>query len=380
MVSYEEHTTYREIQQQPRLWRETLEIIDKNRGEIEDFMKRALNSDSLRVILSGAGSSAYIGETVAPHINRSTRFDVEAVATTDIVAAPESYLRKKKPTLLVSYARSGNSPESEGTFDLVNEIVDETYHIVLTCNREGRLAKKGEANQNALVLYMPEDANDQGLAMTGSFSTMALASLLMFDLDDFSKHRSIVENIARFGEDMMRSKQLEEVAELGFEKAVYLGSSHFKGLAKEAELKMLELTAGRIATRSDTPLGFRHGPKSFIDDKTMVLLFLSGETYTQRYEKDLLDELEQDGMTTDIVIGRDENRENVLADVYIGLSGETKTIPDAFLSLPYLIAAQRLAFLRSYKQGVDPDNPSPDGVINRVVKGVTLYPYEKEGS
>ncbi len=379
MEPYENYTTHREIEQQPRLWRETLDVVASNLDAIRAFIEKIKESDP-RIILSGAGSSAYIGETVAPYINARTPFLVEPIATTDIVASPQSYLRNKRPTLLVSYARSGNSPESVATVDLANDLVEEVYHIIFTCNPEGSLAKRGEADDNALVIYMPEDANDKGLAMTGSFSTMALASLLVFDLRAFECLKPIVERIADLGESMMHSDALDRAAAGEFQKVVFLGSATFKGLAKEAELKMLELNAGRIATRSDTPLGFRHGPKSFIDEKTTVFQFLSNDPYTRKYELDLLKELKKDGMTTDVIISESESPDAASADQYIAVSNSGENLPDAFLQFPFLITAQRLAFLKSYKQGINPDDPSPEGVINRVVKGVTLYPYKKEGA
>ncbi len=377
MNAYENYTTYREIAQQPRLWRETYETIQSRQEDIARFLKRVSSDKDLRVILSGAGSSAFIGETVAPYINTSSPFVVEPIATTDIVAAPEAYFRPKRPTLLVSYARSGNSPESVATVDLADALIDEVYHIILTCNREGSLARRGEEDDNALVVYMPEAANDKGLAMTGSFSTMALASLLLFNLDAINEHAKTVDRAAGMAKKVMTSETLDAVAASDFKKAVFLGSAPFKGLAKEAELKMLELNAGRIATRSDTPLGFRHGPKSFIDEKTTVFQFLSNDDYTRKYERDLLEELEGDGMTQDVVFSEGYD-ESIAADRQVTLADAKTAMPDAFLLFPYLVAAQRLAFLKSYKQGINPDDPSPEGVINRVVKGVRLYPYPQE--
>ena len=46
-----------------------------------------------------------------------------------------------------------------------------------------------------------------------------------------------------------------------------------------------------------------------------------------------------------------------------------------FLGLDFVIFAQTLAVLKSLSMGITPDNPCPTGEVNRVVKGVTLYPY-----
>ena len=63
---------------------------------------------------------------------------------------------------------------------------------------------------------------------------------------------------------------------------VYLGSHIFKGLAREAALKLLELTDGRRDLRYDSPLGFRHGPKIDRQRETLVVIFLSNDPYTRR--------------------------------------------------------------------------------------------------
>ena len=63
---------------------------------------------------TGAGTSQYVGDTVVPYLRAhgdTQAFSFESIGTTDIVAKPEDYLIKDEPTLLVSFARSGNSPK-----------------------------------------------------------------------------------------------------------------------------------------------------------------------------------------------------------------------------------------------------------------------------
>ena len=45
------------------------------------------------------------------------------------------------------------------------------------------------------------------------------------------------------------------------------------------------------------------------------------------------------------------------------------------LRLDFVLFAETLALTKSLSLGITPDNPCPTGEVNRVVKGVTLYPY-----
>lgn len=105
--------TVKEIYQQPDLWLQTVGIIEKQKVEIEDFIK--IHSNKARIIFTGAGTSAYVGDTLSPVLKRTPN-QIDSISTTDIVTNPLNYFKNEVPTLLVSFARSGNSPESVATY------------------------------------------------------------------------------------------------------------------------------------------------------------------------------------------------------------------------------------------------------------------------
>lgn len=375
----EKYDTTREIWQQPRLWRETVAIIRKNKERIREFLDRAAGNGPLRVVLTGAGSSAFVGASVAPYLNRVVGYQVESVATTDIVSNPLNYL-PDVPTLLVSCARSGNSPESVATVALANQLVSDLHHIVLTCNPEGSLTLAARGDENTLVLLMPRDANDVGFAMTGSFTTMVLACLLMFDLDRLEDLERQVKQVSLLGEKILEQGVIQDIARDAFQRAVFLGSSTLNGLARESALKMLELTTGKVVATADSALGFRHGPKSVINEHTMVFSFLSQDAYARHYELDLLREMAGENGTINVALLPSPDSEVAqLADYTICVS-ETAIVleDDVFLLFPYVLFAQALALYKSVELGINPDDPSPDGIVNRVVQGVNIYPFEEE--
>jgi tagatose-6-phosphate ketose/aldose isomerase len=367
--------TAEEIHQQPRLWQETFNIVTSRKSEIESFLANISKQGRPRVVLTGAGSSAFVGTSVVPYLNRVSGYQFESIPTTDIVPNPQNYLHDT-PTLLISFARSGNSPESVAAFQLANQLVGNIYHIIITCNPEGQLAQQARQADNCLLLLMPPDSNDQGFAMTGSFTTMALASLLIFNLDRLPALKKDVDLICSQGQRMLDNQSLLQIASDVSERVVFLGSSTLNGLAQESALKMLELTAGGVATSSDSALGFRHGPKSFLNRHTIVFFFLSQDKYARRYEIDLIREMADENETIVAAIMPERDLEvEALVDYSVRLAEESLFEDDVFLLFPYIIFAQRLALLKSVEMGIDPDNPSPSGKVNRVVKGVRFYPF-----
>lgn len=379
------HTT-REIAQQPRLWKETVEILLEHRDTLMKFLKKLEERHPhLRVILTGAGTSAFVGETVLTSIKamvKNKKWTVESIATTDIVSNPYEYLNKDFPTLMISFARSGNSPESVGAVELGEQIIDDFYGIAITCNRDGLLAEKKKGDPDHLVIYMPKEANDQGFAMTSSFTTMLLSVLLLFQPEHIHTLEKTVKEIGSAGEKIIETgkTELEALASSTFSKVVYLGSGVFQGLARESSLKLLELTGGMIPAFFDSPLGFRHGPKSILDEETIVFVFLSCHPYTRKYDLDLLKELyheQKRGKVVAISSYHDEVAERY-SDLFLNTGLETVQ-EDIFLAFPYVMYAQQFALCKSMHLGLSPDNPSPSGLVNRVVKGVTIYPYRNGG-
>lgn len=372
--------TAKEIEQQPRVWREILEVFQNGEEKINQFIARTKNIENLRVILTGAGTSAYIGKMLAPYLSKKYSRRFEAIATTEIVTDPKSYLKKDIPTLLISYARSGNSPESVATVELAKQMIDKLYQIVITCNPDGELAKKAIGDSNILLFLMPDSTNDKGFAMTSSFSTMVLASLLLFE--NPREIIPIVNKVANYGERILGryASLMKEMSNEEVNRVLFLGSSVLNGLAKESALKVMELTKGKVIGMSESPLGLRHGPKTVIDDKTLIFFYLSNHPYTARYEIDLVNELSSERKYFKLVVISSSPNKVLMekADAFFPIQEieDNMMIEDIYLSLIYVLFAQMYAFSRSLRLGITPDNPDPEGTVNRVVKGVTIYPFQ----
>ena len=366
--------TGEEIAQQPRVWRQTEIVAARRREELRTFVAEATADPTCVVVLTGAGTSAYVGELVADEVRRAVGRTVTPVPTTDVVASPHTALPTDRPVLLVSFARSGDSPESVAAVDLADQVTSAVRHLVVTCNADGELARSLGGRTDAFVLVLPPEANDRGFAMTSSFTGMALAALLAFDT------AVDVEALAVAGEAVLAAAEQAAAAVVSLRprRLVYLGSAALKGLAHESALKCLELTAGRVVALADTSMAFRHGPKSALDADTVAIVYLSNDPYTRAYDADIARELSAFlGQDRVIVVDGGTAGDDDAGDLPAvrwevpGVAG----MPDAAWGLPAVIFAQTLGLTASLAEGLTPDNPFPGGEVNRVVQGVVVHPY-----
>ncbi|MGL5335951.1 MAG: SIS domain-containing protein [Enterovibrio sp.] len=372
--------TASEIDQQPATWSEALAIVEECRPALTGFLSPLLAKKNLRIILTGAGTSAFAGRVLAPYLSANLHARVEAIATTDIVTNPTQYLAQDCPTLLVSFARSGNSPESVAAVTLASQLLNDCYHLVLTCNSEGALYHRcqHEEEPHSLALLMPPQTNDRSFAMTSSLTNMMLSCLAVFLPKQFNREacnqlistskailKQVTQQVAAWNEPLPK-------------RVIYLGSGCLQGVAQEAALKLLELTAGRVVAMFDSHTGFRHGPKSIVNEQTLIVLLISNDPYTRQYDLDLLRELRSDGKASRVIAIADQHHPAIEEAEHLYLPNVLHA-DDAKLAFCYLLYAQYYAFHTSLGLGISPDNPCPSGQVNRVVQGVNIYSFHKKG-
>ncbi len=345
--------TEKEIKNQFTTWVKLEKIIEKNKEKV-DAIKEYIDKDT-NIIFTGAGTSGYIGDFLVPYLNKNKNLNVyKSVYSTNIVDSPEYFLSEKK-ILLVSFARSGNSPESCEAINLANNYAKQIKHLIITCNQEGSLYK---TNTKSSIL-LPKETNDQGFAMTNSFSTMLIVAAKVFGLEfDINK-------IVKEAKILFEKFEYKKILDLNFENIVYLSNAQNIGLIRELKLKFMELTNGKFGYYDDQILNFRHGPKSIITKKSLIFLLVNQEGVGKRYEDDLIKELINDENKPYVIcLGKKDEKSFLSYDISLkGFSRALSVIP----------MCQYLSVLLSEKKGVNPDNPSISGSVNRVVKGVTIY-------
>ena len=368
--------TEEEIRQQPASWIRSLNNIDNLRASIDNFLTPLLRKRELRIVLTGAGTSAFIGDIISPWLASHTGKNITAVPTTDLVTNPMDYLSAAYPLLLVSFARSGNSPESVAAVELANQCVPECYHLSITCNEAGSLYQTAVNSDNAYALLMPAETHDRGFAMTSSITTMMASCLAVFAPETINSHtfrdvadrcQTILTSLGDFSQSVFGNDPWKRI--------VYLGSGGLQGAARESALKVLELTAGKLAAFYDSPTGFRHGPKSLVDCETLVVVFVSSHPYTRLYDLDLLAELRRDRQAMRVVAIAAETDPVIEAGPHI-LLPPARTFIDMEQAFCFLMYAQVFALSQSLRVGNTPDTPSASGTVNRVVQGVVIHPWQ----
>ncbi|MBL8271287.1 SIS domain-containing protein [Steroidobacter sp.] len=363
--------TAREIAQQPSVWPQVEQLVAGQRAQLDIFLQPLLARSDLRIVLSGAGTSSFIGDCLLPALSARLQRRVESIATTELVSGPHLRFQSDVPTLLVSFARSGNSPESIAAVEFAERALADVHHLIVTCNVDGELAKRARNLGSAHTIVLPEVTHDRGFAMTSSFTSMLLTAALAFGAvrpEAISALATSVSTVLQRAWPVVQRFVARE-----FQRVVYLGSNELRGLASEAALKLLELTDGRVVALADSTLGFRHGPKTIINDRTLVVVMLSNDSYTRAYDLELLAELRRDARAGAILAlsgshaGLPEG-DNV---IYDGL----RDASDLELALAHIAVGQTYALLQSLALGLTPDRPNAAGVVNRVVQGVNIHPW-----
>jgi len=366
-----------EIAHQPVMWRKLSSYLKEVQQEVGEFVGKVGSLSNVRIVLTGAGSSGFVGRAVSGFVAQMAGVNSQAIHTTDICSAPEMYLFADTPTLLISFARSGNSPESVGAVEYARKVVKNLYEIAIVCDGSSRLANTTRESAKGLVLVMPEGTNDNGFAMTSSVSTMMLAGIAALCHSQIEKISEDILIIADEVEKSMAniSKAAETCAAWGYERAWYLGSGPLMALVEEGALKMMELTNGAVVAGFNNAPEFRHGPKTVMNPKTITVHFISANAFTAKYDMDLFNELysQRNGnkvvalhsaslpLQADLAVQYNANGYAAIAEVAAGIQG--------------LVFMQLLSMHTSLALGITTDNPSPSGLVNRVVQGVTVYPY-----
>jgi tagatose-6-phosphate ketose/aldose isomerase len=344
--------THAEIYQQPDLWPDTLDRVRRFREQGDP-----LPSDN-RCVITGAGSSAYAALAIEAALPGA-----RAVPSTDLVADVQPYFDSRG--VLVSLARSGNSPESLGAINRVRRFFPQVRHSAITCNAEGQLAR----DPAVTTIVLDPRTNDRSLAMTSSFSNMVLAGLCFRCAGEIA--RVLPEICARVKESFTALEaKAQTIARDRVTRVVVLAPAPLMGWAHEASLKILEMSAGRIPVLAETHLGLRHGPMSFLLADTLVVSLMSSQALHRRYEEDLLAELRAKKLGRIIRITVNAARSDLYHDAVPAMAPE---LADNLRTPFEIVFPQLLAYHLSLHENLNPDNPSPGGVITRVVQGVRIY-------
>ena len=371
--------TLREILQQPQTWRQTYQKVNSFSQRIEEFLTKAgLRSQRplpLNVLLVGAGTSDYIGKSVCALLQKEWHCNVQAVPSTDLLTNMDDHILPDVDYLWISFSRSGDSSEGVAVLEEALAAYPRINHFVVTCNAKGKMAQLGNRD-NVFSLVLDDAVNDRGLAMTSSFSNMVIAAQALAHVRSLESYGSVVESMAMAAAMMFPAivSTCRQMVDAGFSRVCFLGTGPLKAVAIESGLKVIELTGGRVVGLTESFLGLRHGPLSALDRDTLVVGFLSANDRRRAFELDLLQEICDKKITEKcLIIAPTATRDDAHSFENKLCFELPPAISDLYLPPLFVLVGQLLGLTASVREGLRPDEPSPQGAISRVVTHVTIH-------
>lgn len=368
-----------EIAQQPSTWQSTFRLFQQRCLEINEFLSlagvSAPNTGSRpAVFLIGAGTSDYIGQSLAFLLRRMWQCEVTAVPSTDLLTHPEDLILPRRRHLWISFSRSGDSPESVAVLQEAWERRPDILHLIVCCNANGRMLRESAGQPQVLDICLDDAVNDRGLAMTSSFTNMVIFGQCLGHAGDLGPYEEILGQLVEAGQDFLpvAAECAAELATAPFTKACMVGSGALRAVARESALKLLELTAGRTSTMSESALGLRHGPMAALDKDTLFVCFLSGSKRVQKFEMDLLEEIGNKHLVRSRIVVAGDSRLNSLAE-YCLAPRTPLIVADDYRPPVDVMFGQLLGLFFSLHWNLRPDSPSPSGAISRVVQNVNIH-------
>jgi len=368
-----------EIAHQPDTWTRTFELFLSQRESIQKFLSTAGvtggGTSEVIVYLVGAGTSDYTGRAISCLLQQKWQCEVIAVPSTDLLTHMDQMILPGRKYLWISFSRSGDSSEGVAVLEKARERYSDIYHIVISCNPDGRMLKDSAGDPKMLGICMIDEANDRGLAMTSSFSNMVIFGQCLAHLNAIDVYETVLRKLVAAGKSLLprAADCAASVAKQGYTKACFVGSGTLREVARESALKVLEMTAGKTLTMTESALGLRHGPMAALDDQSLFVCFLSGDKRVQGYERDLLREIGTKKIARRrVVVGGSELTTDSYAEDYLAPAGVIG-IADEYRAPVDVIFGQLLGLFSSIQWKLMPDSPSPGGVITRVVEKVNIY-------
>jgi tagatose-6-phosphate ketose/aldose isomerase len=365
------HYTPGEIHQQPETWQTTFHRFVQRQAALKAFLTSVLPET---VFLIGAGTSDYVGRAVAPLLRKLWQCEIQAVPSTDLLTEMDEKILPNRSYLWVSFSRSGESPEGVAVLARAIQRFPHIRHLVFSCNQQGRMVHEFAGQPNVFSLGLDDAVNDRGLAMTSSFTNLIIAGQCLAHIHSLADYEAKLAQLGAAGRQIMApaANLAAQLAQENYAQAFFLGTASLNAVAQESSLKLLELTAGRVQTRSESFLGIRHGPLSAVNDETLIVAFLSAAPQRKSYELDLLREMQRKklGKKRIVIAAQPDAALASLADEVLLLQ---PAIADEYRPPVDVLFGQLLGLFASLQHGLQPDTPSPNGAISRVVSKIKIY-------
>lgn len=372
-----------EISQQPETWKSTFGTVSENAEKIREFLLDCglarPDNGGVCVTLIGAGTSDYVGRAVAPLLRKMWRCHVRVVPSTDLMTAMDAEIGASPSDtrhLWISFSRSGDSFEGVRVLEKALEKYPQIRHLIVTCSEKGKMANViARGTTGVFCITLDRRTNDQGLAMTSSFTNMVVAGQCLAHIFDLESYRPVIDSLTAAGEANMTaiSEFARGLAAVDISRICFLGSGALKAVSDESALKVLEMSGGHYSVMSESFLGLRHGPLSWLGESSMVVGFISSDPDIRQVELGLLREVydKQAAKAIAAILPSDVGVSEEFIDhrLVVNCSDD---LDDIYRPPFEIMFGQFFGLFASLKQGLKPDAPSADGKIQRVVSDITF--------
>lgn len=330
---------YEDIKSQASAWEAALAAVESQAEDLEKFFAEKPGE----LLFAACGSPYYLGLANATLWRELLGLHVTVVPSSEIMLFPETVLPTAgRPVLLIA-SRSGETTETVRAAETFAKRFP-GHTILICCRSESRMGRLAD-----LAIVIPE-GNEVVIPQTRSFSSMYLAAqYLVALLDDDAELADALRRVPDLLPGLLDRWEpvVKRAAEADWDSAVFLGGGPLYGVAVEATLKLTEMSLSSAVAYHT--LEVRHGPRSVIDERTLVVGL--GSLRGAPYERQVLAELaEETPHVLAFTPGDGWDLSELAAEIPLG-----GRIPDHALGLLYLPLLQLLAYHRALHKGVNPD-------------------------
>ena len=351
--------TLEEIKQQPKLWEKIYYLIKSKREEIDNFLNPILEKGITRILLVGAGASAYVGDTLSPYLSDKLKLPVFSLEASEIINNPYSYLKDLSDILVISYSRSGNTPEISDALNICHKLLTNSYFLIMTSNNESTLVKNSLNKPNCFNFLLPKESNDRGFAMTSSYSCMILASVLLFNTNNLEKQKTYLDEAIINSKHILNNtwSEMLNIVRKNASRVLYVGTSELKGMSDYCALNTLKLTNGKIYALSWSPSNINQSIKPFITEDTILFLFKSVNNTNIDYNKIFLDIIKEQNPKPFVIVASENASYLDSCNKCFYINYKNSMLPNIYLVLNYVIYSQIFNCMYSLHLGLSPDSP-----------------------
>jgi glutamine---fructose-6-phosphate transaminase (isomerizing) len=318
------------------------EALSKTFEVMENVQFSNLDAHQITVF-TGCGTSFYLAHSAAKYFQKTTGRMAVAVPASEIFMDWSSVFSNEQSYQLIAISRSGTTSEVVKAVEFVKENSN-IQTLAITCGKESKMAKI--AHQSIILNYIQE----KSVVMTQSFSNMLFAlQLYAVKIAGNDQKKQSLKQVPELSAKLLKDKEILKslTANKDLNRYVFLGSNVFNGIAKEATLKLKEMTQTECESYSN--LEFRHGPISIVDENTVVVVLSSDAS--EKYDKSLAYDIQEKGGV--VVVFAKENAQ-IDGDLTVLIPSDLNSEELAVVYMPHL---QLLAYYKAIALGLNPDQP-----------------------